>query len=106
MQDAILPLIIATLFATGILYFLEKKIPKIPINLALLKGMKIVGVFWGAWVGQFPDENKKNFDELFNLHSEGKINPEVSQKYSLEDSASAFTHLANRKAKGKVVINF
>jgi len=86
--------------------FAAGEIPKIPINLALLKGMKIVGVFWGAWVGQFPDENKKNFDELFNLHSEGKINPEVSQKYSLEDSASAFTHLANRKAKGKVVINF
>ena len=82
------------------------QIPKMPLNLTLLKGCQIVGVFWGAWVGQFPDENKKNFDELFNLYSEGKIKPEVSQKYSLEDSASAFTHLANRKAKGKVVINF
>ena len=46
----------------------------------------------------YPDENNKNFAELFKLHAEGKINPEVSQKYSLEDSADAFLHLANRKA--------
>ena len=52
-----------------------------------------------------PDENNKNFAELFKLHAEGKINPEVSQKYTLENSADAFLHLANRKAKGKVIIN-
>ena len=40
-----------------------------------------------------------------SLHAEGKINPEVSQKYALENSADAFSHLANRKAKGKVIIN-
>ena len=85
--------------------FAAGKIPKIPLNITLLKGCQIVGVFWGAWVGQFPDENKKNFDELFKLHAEGKINPEVSQRYALEDSAEAFSHLANRKAKGKVIIN-
>ena len=85
--------------------FAAGQIPKIPLNITLLKGCQIVGVFWGAWVGQFPDENKKNFDELFSLHAAGKINPEVSQKYSLADSADAFTHLANRKAKGKVIIN-
>ena len=61
--------------------------------------------FGGAWVGMYPDENNKNFAELFKLHAEGKINPEVSQKYSLEDSANAFFHLVNRKAKGKVIIN-
>ena len=49
--------------------FAAGEIPKIPINLALLKGMKIVGVFWGAWVGMNPAENKKNFEELFKLHS-------------------------------------
>jgi NADPH2:quinone reductase len=85
--------------------FAAGEIPKIPLNITLLKGCQIVGVFWGAWVGQFPDENKKNFDELFKLHAEGKINPEVSQRYALEDSAEAFSHLANRKAKGKVIIN-
>ena len=85
--------------------FAAGEIPKIPLNITLLKGCQIVGVFWGAWVGMHPDENKKNFDELFKLHAEGKINPEVSQKYALENSADAFSHLANRKAKGKVIIN-
>ncbi len=85
--------------------FAAGEIPKIPLNITLLKGCQIVGVFWGAWVGLFPDENKKNFDELFKLHAEGKINQEVSQRYALEDSAEAFSHLANRKAKGKVIIN-
>ena len=85
--------------------FAAGEIPKIPLNITLLKGCQIVGVFWGAWVGMCPDENNKNFAELFKLHAEGKINPEVSQKYSLEDSADAFLHLANRKAKGKVIIN-
>ncbi len=85
--------------------FAAGEIPKIPLNITLLKGCQIVGVFWGAWVGLFPDENKKNFDELFKLHAEGRINPEVSQRFALEDSAEAFSHLANRKAKGKVIIN-
>mgnify|MGYP001268194603 FL=1 len=84
--------------------FAAGEIPKIPINLALLKGMKIVGVFWGAWVGMFPEENKKNFEELFKLHSEGKINPEVSDSFSLDDGAQAIAHLKDRKAKGKVII--
>jgi NADPH2:quinone reductase len=85
--------------------FAAGEIPKIPLNITLLKGCQVVGVFWGAWVGMYPDENNKNFAELFKLHAEGKINPEVSQKYSLEKSADAFLHLANRKAKGKVIIN-
>ena len=84
--------------------FAAGEIPKIPINLALLKGMKIVGVFWGAWVGMFPEENKKNFEELFELHSDGKINPEVSDSFSLDDGAQAIAHLKDRKAKGKVII--
>ena len=84
--------------------FAAGQIPKIPINLALLKGMKIVGVFWGAWVGMFPKENKKNFEELFRLHSDGKINPEVSDSFDLDDGAQAIAHLKDRKAKGKVII--
>ena len=84
--------------------FAAGEIPKIPINLALLKGMKIVGVFWGAWVGMFPEENKKNFRELFQLHSDDKINPEVSDSFSLDKGAQAIAHLKDRKAKGKVII--
>ena len=84
--------------------FAAGEIPKIPINLALLKGMKIVGVFWGAWVGMNPEENKANFKHLFDLHSDGMISPEVSDSFSLEDGAKAISHLKDRKAKGKVII--
>ena len=79
-------------------------IPKMPLNLTLLKGCQIVGVFWGAWVGMFPEENKKNFEELFKLHTEGKINPEVSDSFNLDDGSKAIAHLKDRKAKGKVII--
>ena len=84
--------------------FAAGEIPKIPINLALLKGMRIDGVVWGAWVGMFREENKQNFQDLFELHSQGKINPEVSDSFLLEDGASAIAHLKDRKAKGKVII--
>ncbi len=52
----------------------------------------------------FPEENKKNFEELFKLHSDGKINPEVSDSFSLDNGAQAIAHLKDRKAKGKVII--
>jgi NADPH2:quinone reductase len=82
------------------------QIPKMPLNLTLLKGCQIVGVFWGAWTGMFPEENQKNFTELFKMYEDGKINPAPSDKFSLYTSADAIAHLMNRKAKGKVVINF
>jgi NADPH2:quinone reductase len=82
------------------------QIPKMPLNLTLLKGCQIVGVFWGAWTGMFPAENQKNFEELFAMYEDGKINPAPSDKFTLETSAEAIAHLKDRKAKGKVVINF
>ena len=82
------------------------QIPKMPLNLTLLKGCQIIGVFWGAWAGMFPAENQKNFEELFSMYADGKINPEASDKFTLDTAADAIAHLANRKAKGKVVINF
>ena len=82
------------------------QIPKMPLNLTLLKGCQIVGVFWGAWTGMFPAENQKNFEELFKMYKDGKINPAPSDKFTLETSAEAIAHLKDRKAKGKVVINF
>jgi len=85
--------------------FAAGEIPKPPLNLALLKGCQIVGVFWGAWTAMFPAENEKNFQELFDLYAEGKINPEISDRFSLADSAAAIAHLKDRKAKGKVIID-
>ena len=82
------------------------QIPRMPLNLTLLKGCQIVGVFWGAWTGMFPAENQKNFEELFEMYKNGKINPAPSDKFTLETSAEAIAHLKDRKAKGKVVINF
>ena len=76
-----------------------------PLNLALLKGCQIIGVFWGAWTMMFPDENQKNFQELFELYAAGKINPEIADGFSLEDAGQAIAHLKDRKAKGKVIID-
>ena len=59
-----------------------------------------------AWTGMFPAENQKNFEELFEMYKDGKINPAPSDKFTLETSAEAIAHLKDRKAKGKVVINF
>ena len=85
--------------------FAAGEIPKIPLNLALLKNCQIVGVFWGAWTLMFPAEHEKNLQELFDLHADGKINPEISDRFSLEESAAAIAHLKDRKAKGKVIID-
>ena len=84
--------------------FASGKIPKFPINLALVKEFDIVGVFWGAWTAMFPKENQKNFEELFGLLEAGKINPRIKDKFKLEDSAKAIAHLAERKATGKVIV--
>ena len=81
------------------------QIPKMPLNLTLLKGCQIVGVFWGAWTGMFPEENQKNFEQLFEMYKNGKIDPSPSDKFTLDTAADAIAHLKDRKAKGKVVIN-
>ena len=85
--------------------FAAGEIPKLPLNLALLKNCQIVGVFWGAWTLMFPAEYERNLQELFDLHADGKINPEISDRFSLEESAAAIAHLKDRKAKGKVIID-
>ena len=79
-------------------------IPKVPTNLALLKGCSIVGVFWGSFTGREPEENTKNFEELFALHAEGKIKPEITKSYSLDEAVEAIESLEKRTATGKVVI--
>ena len=85
--------------------FAAGDIPKPPLNLALLKGCQIIGVFWGAWTAMFPDENEKNFQELFELYAAGKINPEIADRFPLKDAGQAIAHLKDRKAKGKVIID-
>lgn len=79
-------------------------IPKIPLNLTLLKSCDIRGVFWGAWVRQFPGEYEADVQELFDFYKDGKIKPHVSKTFPLDQSGDAIQHLMDRKATGKVVV--
>lgn len=80
-------------------------IPKIPLNLALLKGCQIVGVFWGHFTGVEPEVNAQNFKDLFELHAQGKIKPFVSEIFSIEETAKAIKLLEDRQVLGKVVVS-
>ena len=80
-------------------------IPKMPLNLTLLKECQIVGVFWGQFAGVEYAENQQNFKELFDLHAEGKIKPFVTETYTLDESAAAIKTLEDRKVLGKVVVS-
>jgi NADPH2:quinone reductase len=79
-------------------------IPKIPLNLTLLKGCQIVGVFWGAHTMQEPEKHAENMGDLFRLYSEGKIKPRISATYPLEKAGEALELLQDRKVLGKVVV--
>lgn len=79
-------------------------IPKLPLNLTLLKSCQIVGVFWGAFVMSQPEANAANVAELFRLYAEGRIKPYISSRYPLERSADAIRELGERRAEGKVVV--
>lgn len=84
--------------------FASGPIPRIPLNLALLKSCQIVGVFWGAFVARYPKENQENINELMALFGAGKIKPLVSKVYKLSETAQAIKDMAARKVKGKIVI--
>jgi len=79
-------------------------IPKIPLNLTLLKSCDIRGVFWGAFAMRDPAANAHHVDELFRLWDEGKIGPRVSETYPLERGGEAIAALRDRKAVGKLVV--
>ncbi|MBU3055020.1 NADPH:quinone oxidoreductase family protein [Pseudomonas indica] len=85
--------------------FASGRIPELPVNLALLKGAAVVGVFWGSFAQRQPQDNLANFQQLFAWHAEGKLKPLVSQTFPLERAADAINALGQRKAVGKVVVN-
>ncbi|MEQ8403569.1 MAG: NADPH:quinone oxidoreductase family protein [Oceanicaulis sp.] len=84
--------------------FASGPIPKIPLNLALLNSRNIMGVFWGAWVGREPKANAQNMKEIFDFFEAGKIKPQISASYPLDDVQKAFEDLMERRVKGKVVL--
>ena len=85
--------------------FAAGDIPKIPANLALLKGCSIIGVFWGAFTQKEPQTNIQNIMELMQLFTQGKINPRISQVFPFEEYEQALAALTSRTAKGKVVLD-
>lgn len=80
-------------------------IPKIPLNLTLLKGSQIVGVFWGASVMRDPAGHAANMGELFDMYANGQIKPRISARFPLEDAPKALKLMQDRKVLGKVVLN-
>ncbi|OUS34217.1 NADPH:quinone oxidoreductase [Rhodobacterales bacterium 56_14_T64] len=79
-------------------------IPKIPLNLTLLKGCQIVGVFWGAFVLKDPRAHQENMTELFELYSKGQIKPRICAQFDLQNAALALQMMQDRQVMGKVVL--
>lgn len=84
--------------------FAAGDIPKIALNLPLLKGAQIVGVFWGAFTQRFPQKNAQNFMEIMQLFSEGKLRNHIHGTYPLERASEALKEMSERRVKGKVVL--
>jgi NADPH2:quinone reductase len=84
--------------------FAAGEIPKIPLNLALLKGCQIVGVFWGAFAQKSPGKNMQNTMELIQWFMKGEIKPHIDATYALKDAPKALEAMQQRKVKGKVVV--
>ena len=79
-------------------------IPRIPLNLTLLKSCDIRGVFWGAFAMRDPAANAAHVETLFRLWDEGRISPNVTRTFAFEDAPDAIALMASRKAIGKLVV--
>ena len=84
--------------------FAAGEIPKLPINLTLLKGASLVGVFWGTFTGLESEVNQKNIAEINQLLSEGKIKPLISKEIPMENAVDAIKMIGNRGVIGKIVL--
>ena len=85
--------------------FAVGEIPKVPLNLALLKGCSIVGVFWGDFTRREPALNEANNQELMRLFEAGKITPHIHKVYPLTQASEALNELLDKKVSGKVVLS-
>lgn len=84
--------------------FAAGDIPKVPLNLTLLKGCSIVGVFWGAFTRKEPDNNRQNNEELMQFFVQDKVKPHIHATYPLEQAAQALNEVMNKRVSGKVVL--
>jgi NADPH2:quinone reductase len=87
-----------------IIGFADGTIPALPLNLALLKGASLVGVFWGDFARREPQNNMKGISEMLGWMKEGKIKPLISKTYRLDEAPQALVDMAARKVTGKIVI--
>ncbi|MEM7104862.1 MAG: NADPH:quinone oxidoreductase family protein [Bacteroidota bacterium] len=88
-----------------VLGFTAGLIAKIPLNLPLLKGNAIIGVFWSTFARRHPDENRKNVTRLLEMYEAGKLKPHVHKTFSLKDAPLALFEISNRKVKGKIALS-
>ena len=84
--------------------FASGPIPSLPLNLTLLKGASIVGVFWGAFAKQEPKANAAMMGELANLYTQGKIKPVIDSTMPMSELKTAYLHMGSRGVKGKLVM--
>jgi NADPH2:quinone reductase len=84
--------------------FAAGDIPSIPLNLPLLKGASIVGVFWGSWIRRDPEAAADNTRLLYQMAATGKIEPRISAVHDFEHYAEALAELTSRTATGKVLL--
>ncbi|MDB4856054.1 NADPH:quinone oxidoreductase family protein [Acidimicrobiia bacterium] len=86
--------------------FAQGEIPKIPLNITLVKGVSIVGVWWGRWTQTSPKETAEDFNELIGFINEEKLDINPKNVYSIEEVSTAMDNFLNRKNIGKTVIKF
>tara|TARA_B100000524_G_scaffold118860_2_gene58329 strand:+ start:1042 stop:2010 length:969 start_codon:yes stop_codon:yes gene_type:complete len=84
--------------------FASGTIPKLAVNLALVKEFSVVGVFWGAFTRGEPVEYKQNMIELFNWYKEGLLKPLIQDSYPLSEAAVVLEKILARGAKGKIIL--
>lgn len=84
--------------------FASGTIPKMPLNLPLLKTASIVGVFWGDFAMRNPKKNMENTMTLMNWYDKGMLNPHIHKIYELKETAMALEDMISRKVRGKLVI--
>ena len=85
--------------------FASGSIPKLAVNLALVKEFSVVGVFWGAFTRSEPSEYKLNMIELFNWYQKGLLKPLIEKSYPLSQAASVLEKILDRGSKGKITLN-
>jgi NADPH2:quinone reductase len=88
-----------------VLGFASGTIPRLPLNLVMLKGCAIIGVFWTAFVERYPEKHRANMIELLDWCQRGLISPHIHASFALIETAKALSLIEGRQVTGKVIIN-